>query len=115
MEFDFTTDSESRDFCVAIAEAMVAKYGISRVEAVRRINRLWVGTTFVGEEDIIYHRPESYWVEHIYNFYEDRIRDGTADTPKESLVEQKKRLWDRWQNSAAPDLPKDRRGASHDE
>jgi hypothetical protein len=107
MNFDFITDLESRDFCLAIANAMAAKFAISREEAVKRINRLWVGTTFVGEDDLTYHRSEDEWVEHIYNFYEDRIRDGTADTPQEVLVEQKRQLWNRWQNRTTPDLPSD--------
>ena len=115
MDFDFTTDSESHAFCLAIADAMAAKFAIGRDEAITRINRLWAGTTFVGDEDIIYHRPESYWVEHIYEFYEDRIRDGTADAPREWIIEEVRRFWDRCLNSHASGWPTDRRGVSQDE
>lgn len=108
MEFDFVTDNQSHDFCMSIASNIAQKYGISLTDAILRINRLWAGTTFSGENDIIYHRPENYWVDHIYSFYEDCVRDGTENASKEFLLDQQRQLWERWRNNVPPDIPSNR-------
>lgn len=115
MEFDFETDPESHEFCVTIASIMAERYAISIADAIDRINRLWAGTTFVGEDDIIYHQTESYWANHIYRFYEDRKRDGTADTPREVLIERRQKLWSRLKDRKTPEPPPDERGPIGDE
>jgi hypothetical protein len=94
MGFDFTVDSDAYDFCMTIANTMAQKYGISLEEAIKRINRLWVGDEIVGD-DLIYHRLESWWADHIYDFYEDRLRDGTADVPREELIAKTQARWKR--------------------
>jgi hypothetical protein len=38
-KFSFTTDSQSEQFCIEIADEMVKTFGISGEEAIGRINR----------------------------------------------------------------------------
>jgi hypothetical protein len=67
-EFDFATDEKSYHFCRRIAEEMATGYQIPIEDAVARINWLWSGHTFQGE-DSRYHWLD--WATHIFRFYEE--------------------------------------------
>jgi hypothetical protein len=64
-EFRCAGDAEARAFCAKVADAMVAARGITRDEAVARINRHWATVWIVGL-DIAYHREPDWWADHIY-------------------------------------------------
>lgn len=76
--FDFNTDEESRQFCDTIAEQMAAQYRISKDDAIKRINRLWAGNDFLGEDDR-YHWLASFWVKHIFSFCEERMQEHDTE------------------------------------
>ena len=61
----FATDAESDAFCQEIVARIVRLFGISVEEAIGRINRLWRGIPFLGE-DIIYHETPDYWAHVMY-------------------------------------------------
>jgi hypothetical protein len=65
-EFEFATDARSFAFCGAIVDRMVALFGITRDEAVGRLNRDWKGQGITGPSDIVYHEDEDYWARTIY-------------------------------------------------
>jgi len=85
--FAFETDSNSQEYCESIAHLMAVRYGISVQEAVTRINRLWVDP-FLGEDDVRYHWLEEDWADHIYQWYEERLADGTANLPRDVVISQ---------------------------
>jgi hypothetical protein len=58
-------DAEAEAFCNEVAHAMVTARGVTREEAVARINRQWSSTWIVGL-DLVYHRTAERWAEHIY-------------------------------------------------
>lgn len=64
-KFEFITDDQSEEFCNEIAEKMIELFGISKDEAIGRINSLWRGLEIVGL-DLIYHEDEEYWAKTIY-------------------------------------------------
>lgn len=68
--FEFTTDNESKAFCMEIAQQMAKRYSISIEHAIERINYLWHGQTFVGEEDDHYHWSVENWTKHIFNYWD---------------------------------------------
>jgi hypothetical protein len=65
MDFDFLTDGRSRIFCETIAREMCVRFGVSKEEALGRINRAWAGQSIVGD-DIVYHEDEVFWACDIY-------------------------------------------------
>lgn len=64
--FSFKTDEQSFEFCKSIIQEMVMLFGIDKDEAIGRMNRLWTGLEFLGDEDLIYHEDEEYWANTIY-------------------------------------------------
>jgi hypothetical protein len=70
LTFRFRTDDEAQEFCEEIARQISKRFNISIENAVDRINRLWSGQDFFGEDDR-YHWLLEFWVKHIYAFYEE--------------------------------------------
>jgi hypothetical protein len=65
--FSFKTDQKSEVFCMSIAREMVAAFGISQSEAIRRISHFWGQLTeIIGENDLVYHEDERYWARTVY-------------------------------------------------
>ncbi|MFJ8823915.1 hypothetical protein ACIREE_19300 [Streptomyces sp. NPDC102467] len=62
-----------------IVDRMVAELGLSRAEAVARINRQWHGQDLSGEDDIVLHEDERFWALTIY--YED-VPDWSAEADR---------------------------------
>lgn len=60
-------DAEAEAFCNEIADAMVAALGVTREEAVARINRQWSSTWVVGLS-LVYHQTPQRWAGHIYRY-----------------------------------------------
>jgi len=58
-------DAEAEAFCGQIADAMVTARGVTREEAIARINRFWSTIWLVGCP-LAYHRTADWWAKHIY-------------------------------------------------
>jgi hypothetical protein len=50
----------------AIADEMVSLFGITRAEAVARINEQWHHQDLSSDDDVILHEDEYYWALFIY-------------------------------------------------
>jgi len=72
---------------------MVEMFGISRAEAIARINAQWDGQEFL-EGDIILHEDEYYWALFIY--YDGAVPDWRPDADRSG-----------WTPRAAPELGTD--------
>lgn len=70
--YKFKTDAKSKAFCDEIVEDMARRFGISRAEAIGRVNREWKGRSLIGNVLIMYHEPEEYWAQRIY--YAESVR-----------------------------------------
>lgn len=59
---------EARRYINRIADKLVNLFGISREEAVGRINRFWSGKAFATDVDllVLLHQTEEYWAKTIY-------------------------------------------------
>lgn len=81
IEFDFTTDKDSRAYVVEIIHIMMALFDISQEEAVGRLNRVLCGQTYVGppEENWLYYEMPEYWAKSVY--YEQGTCWWRADSP----------------------------------
>lgn len=84
VDFTFTTDQQSSEYCRAILDSMMNLFGIKESEALGRMNRAWSGQTITGEDDPIYHEDEEYWAYTIFygkdsNWWMDA--DGLAPIP----------------------------------
>lgn len=66
MNYEFTTDDESRSFCDQIVACMVEMFNITEAEAVGKLNKFWGGLSFIGPRDLIYHEDEQYWANVVY-------------------------------------------------
>jgi hypothetical protein len=60
-------DAEAEAFCGQIADAMVAARGVTREEAIARINRFWSTIWIVGCA-LAYHQTPDDWAKHIYRY-----------------------------------------------
>jgi hypothetical protein len=73
-QFPCAGDNEALAFCEEIADVMARGYGISRSEAVARVNRQWshagpsgrVPRVWIVGLDIAYHEDASHWAGSIY-------------------------------------------------
>ncbi|MFI6684247.1 hypothetical protein [Streptomyces sp. NPDC050485] len=65
-EFLVEADAEMHLFISEIADRMAADCGISRAEAVARVNQVWRGTRFDPYPDLICHESDEYWALGIY-------------------------------------------------
>ena len=65
-EFLMPVTDRVRDLFVDIADEMVNLFGISRPEAVARINARWRNQEFLREDEIILHEDERFWALVIY-------------------------------------------------
>ncbi|MEV0294519.1 hypothetical protein [Nocardia sp. NPDC050710] len=80
--FTFRTDDDSEEFFTAIAEEMVAVFGISEDEAIARINYQFDGQAMVGSDNVIYSEPEDFWARDLmYGHHTFWWRDEDAATP----------------------------------
>lgn len=73
--FLMNASEEFNEFFGAIAEEMVAHFGVSYAEAVARINCHWCDITFTDHADIIFHQTSDYWAARI--LFEDVFEHGT--------------------------------------
>ena len=66
-DFRFDTDAEALDYLRGVIETMMTSFGITREEALGRINVVWspVGAV-TGPEDLMYHELPVYWANHFY-------------------------------------------------
>jgi hypothetical protein len=88
-DYRFETDAEARTFCDEIADIMSHKYGLTTDQSVTRINRLWEGDPFLGD-DMRYHRPVEIWADHIYQFYEQYPVPRTTGLPKKEAQDERR-------------------------
>ena len=64
-DFRFETDEQSVEYLRQAVEAMMKSFGITREEAIGRINQEWSHVRgVVGEFDEIYRETPVYWANH---------------------------------------------------
>jgi hypothetical protein len=68
-QFSFSlADAKAEQFCWRIVRAMM-RFGISKSEALRRLNQAWKGQSVGGKDDgswIVYHLDADEWAERIF-------------------------------------------------
>ncbi|WP_422661274.1 ribonuclease toxin immunity protein CdiI [Paenibacillus sp. EC2-1] len=65
--FNFNTNEYSYTYCLSIVEDMQRYLGISKQEAVDRINSFWKDVDLTGDEDLIFHENPTYWAYQIFS------------------------------------------------
>ncbi len=65
-EFLMETSEDTSCLLQEIVDEMISMFGISRREAVARVNRQWKGMDLSGEDEIILHEDAYYWCLAIY-------------------------------------------------
>lgn len=65
-EFTMRAVPEMQEFLREIADEMVERFGVSRAEAVARINQAWGRQTFDEWPDLITHEDPEHWAYWIY-------------------------------------------------
>ncbi|QDY78217.1 hypothetical protein [Streptomyces qinzhouensis] len=78
------TSPETLEFLDSIADDMVAEFGVSRAEAVARINEQWHGQDLSDEDSLILHEEESYWAFVIY--YGGKVPDWSPGADRTTWV-----------------------------
>jgi hypothetical protein len=73
--FLMAADEGMLEFFSGIADVLQS-FGISRAEAVARVNRVWGHRTFDPYPDLMCHEDAEYWAHGIY--YIDGTNDGTT-------------------------------------
>ncbi len=88
-DFRFATDEESVAYLRDIVETMMRSFGITREEAIGRINQSWADVPAVAGEDEIYRELPAYWANHFMfgkaSFWWIRDRDAHALPPLKPL------------------------------
>jgi hypothetical protein len=64
-KFRFRTDDRGEKFCTEIVDYMVSLFGISKEEAIIRINQEWKNQVLIGI-DLTYHVVPEEWAKEIY-------------------------------------------------
>ncbi|NEA62521.1 hypothetical protein G3I56_07930 [Streptomyces sp. SID12488] len=84
-EFLIELDGEMLDYFREIAEEMVSRFGISRAEAVARINSTYEGAQTDPYPDLMCHEMPEYWAYGLY--FESREGQLPYGAPGEDLSE----------------------------
>ncbi|MEV0639676.1 hypothetical protein AB0I77_33020 [Streptomyces sp. NPDC050619] len=84
-EFLIELDEGMLDYFRQIAEEMVGRFGISRAEAVARINATYEGEEIEPYPDLMCHEPAKYWAYGLY--FEPREGQLPYGAPGENLSE----------------------------
>jgi hypothetical protein len=63
--FEFLVDDKSRAFCDEIIREMQSRLGVTESEALGRMNQLWKGVDFEGD-DLRFHETADFWAMDIY-------------------------------------------------
>ncbi|KAA8908915.1 hypothetical protein TRICI_004728 [Trichomonascus ciferrii] len=74
--------ADVRDLLFDTAEEMTKLFGISKAEAVARINAQWPGQKFLEDSDIILHEDEYFWSLFIY--YNGDVPDWSPTADRSS-------------------------------
>ena len=64
--YSFKVNEESKIFCDEIMSEMMRLFGISKSEAIGRINRQWDQLDFLDENDLRYHEGAEFWANDMY-------------------------------------------------
>ena len=72
-DFQMAVSPDVRELLHGIVREMTERLGISRAEAIARINEQWHGQDLSSEEEVILHEDEYYWALFIY--YGGDVRD----------------------------------------
>jgi hypothetical protein len=54
-QFAFVTDTDSEAYCLKIVASLIRQFGITREEAIGRVNRAFLGQSLLGPMDWVYH------------------------------------------------------------
>lgn len=73
-----------RELLDATVGEMVELFGISRAEAVARINEQWHGRDFSGDDEIVLHEDRHYWAMLIY--FDGEVPDWSDDADRSGWV-----------------------------
>lgn len=79
-DFLMVLSDESLELLEAIADEMVRQFGVSRAEAVARINEHWNTADLSGDDEIILHEDEYYWALWIY--FGGQVADWRPDADR---------------------------------
>ncbi|MFV2017181.1 hypothetical protein [Micromonospora sp. LOL_023] len=82
--YQLALSAEVRDLLDATADEMVELFGISRAEAVARINERWYGQDFSGDDEMILHEDRRYWALFVY--YDGEVPDWSDDADRSGWV-----------------------------
>ena len=84
--WQFPTDAEFAAWCDQIADQLIARFGVSREEAIGRINRDWRLCDCLGPYVYLaYHEDPDYWAEEIYFGKDSRYWMAPEDREKLGL------------------------------
>ncbi|MBY8885844.1 hypothetical protein K7472_13405 [Streptomyces sp. PTM05] len=81
-EFIANVSDEVGELLRETADEMTAMFGISRAEAVARINAQWEGQEFLERSDIVLHEDSYYWSLFIY--YDGDVPDWSPEADRSS-------------------------------
>jgi hypothetical protein len=81
-EFLASGDAEIMELLSDTADVMVARFGLSRAEAVARLNDYWLTRQDLLDDGIATHEDAEYWASFIY--YEDDTPFWREDADKSS-------------------------------
>ncbi|WP_354643003.1 hypothetical protein [Kitasatospora camelliae] len=76
-EFRLEADRRMQEYFSDIADEL-QKFGISRAEAVARVNAAWEGVEFEPYPDLVCHEDPEYWA---HRFYYDNGRNDNRPVP----------------------------------
>lgn len=65
-EFQMALSPDVHELLDGIVHEMIRSFGISRAEAIARINEQWHGQDLTAGDEIILHEDEQYWALFIY-------------------------------------------------
>jgi hypothetical protein len=66
MRFQCAGDTEADAFVASVVDAMTFLFGVSRQEAVLRVEQHWRLQLLAGPDDVVYHETPEYWAQTIY-------------------------------------------------
>jgi hypothetical protein len=65
-KFTFIGNRELYDWCERVVQRMTEMFGITREEALAKINQFWQGQDFTDSYDLYLHETNEYWARVFY-------------------------------------------------
>ena len=85
-DFQMAMSAEVQELLVSIVHEMIEKFGITRAEAIARVNEHWHDRSMASAKELILHEDETFWAPFIY--YGGRVPEweNGEDSPNETPV-----------------------------